>query len=217
MESLEKSIPYVHWEFYLDIESDLLRTAKYVDFCEDHRKVYSVAFARTLISASAEFEVVCKAVCETIKLSKKLPAQCKIHHLRDAMSIWDKDFQVAAVRTKSGRFIVRPFSGWFPDGQLSWWKAYNDVKHARHEKYLNGNLENALYSAAALFLMNVVLANRHGNIDLKPRSRLFLPILPGNHDPRYSILNPYRWDPIGSRKTDELNERIFEPIDPSSA
>jgi hypothetical protein len=34
-----------------------------------------------------------------------------------------------------------------------WWRAYNEVKHHRHERYNSANLKNALNAVADLFLI----------------------------------------------------------------
>lgn len=55
-----------------------------------------------------------------------------------------------------------------------WWRAYNEVKHHRHERYNSANLKNALNAVAGLFLITLFHYNEEATSgQLKPNPVLF--------------------------------------------
>jgi hypothetical protein len=59
-----------HWQYFIAIESDLERTGRYVEIAPANFKTYSIEFARILLSASSEVDVVSKLVFEGIDRNK---------------------------------------------------------------------------------------------------------------------------------------------------
>ena len=47
-------------------------------------------------------------------------------------------------------YFVQPFAGWATGGSLSWYKAYNDVKHNRWQNFALANLKNLLEAISGL-------------------------------------------------------------------
>src|SRR5215213_6292835 len=52
-----------HWSYFLAIEQDLERLARFVDFDERNFDCFSIEIARLLLAAAAETDVVCKQLC----------------------------------------------------------------------------------------------------------------------------------------------------------
>ena len=52
-----------------------------------------------------------------------------------------------------GKNRFQPFIDWQTEDSLSWYKAYNECKHDRYEKFILGNFENLLNSFAALLAL----------------------------------------------------------------
>lgn len=48
--------------------------------------------------------------------------------------------------------VLKPWDSWAENQNPIWWRAYNGVKHRRHERYAEANLKNALNSVCGLFL-----------------------------------------------------------------
>jgi hypothetical protein len=71
-----------HWQYFVALESDLEHTARYVEIVPSNFKTYSIEFARILLSASSEVDVVCKLVCEGINRNK---AYENIDHYRECI------------------------------------------------------------------------------------------------------------------------------------
>lgn len=54
--------------------------------------------------------------------------------------------------------MIYPFECWKEENcELPWWRAYNMVKHYRHQFFNNATLENTLNSVAALIILNSYL------------------------------------------------------------
>ena len=52
---------------------------------------------------------------------------------------------------------LRPWDNWRENRNPDWWRAYNSVKHQRHERYSEANLKNTLNSVCGLFLLLLFL------------------------------------------------------------
>ena len=51
--------------------------------------------------------------------------------------------------------VYSPFSEWEKNNELSWYKAYNSVKHNREDKYPDANLKNAINAIMALCIITI--------------------------------------------------------------
>jgi hypothetical protein len=61
-----------HWNYFLTIEQDVQRLARFVEFDERNNKCCSVEIAHLLLAASSEVDVVCKQIC--LQLNPKTTA-----------------------------------------------------------------------------------------------------------------------------------------------
>lgn len=157
----------------MSLEDDLIETGRYVEICEDNYDTYSTYFTRLLLAAASEVDVVAKMLCCQINpqgkygniedyrrtITPKFPAIPSI-----VMGIQWTDIQ------------VKPWSSWAdsPPSNPEWWRAYNRVKHERHDNFKEANLRNALTAIAALYCLV-----RHLQQDVgRPRPERFLKIIP---------------------------------------
>jgi len=146
--------PSVYWSSFKLLYDDLEDSFRYVNPTNDHFKVYSLRFYELLIRASTEFESICKDKVEELKLSKKK---------REAFDIKDYYLLNAHFKNKpsgisigfvfSDPLFVKPLEEWSRAHTLTWYKAYNTVKHNRAKDFHLANLENVLMSIAALFII----------------------------------------------------------------
>lgn len=60
---------YKFWEYFLVIERDLTNTTRFVEPNLDNFGTYSVEFARILLAASSEVDVLCKRLCSLVAAS----------------------------------------------------------------------------------------------------------------------------------------------------
>ena len=141
---------FPHWQYFLAIESDLEITARYVEVSQNNFRTYSVEYARILLSASAEVDVISKLLCQ--QLNPKLTytnindyRACIISHYSKFTS-----FKISIPRYGLER---KPWQKWKDDENPSWWRSYNNVKHERSSHFGEANLENALDAVGGLFCL----------------------------------------------------------------
>ena len=146
---LKESSKLLHWNYFLELESDLEHLSRYIEFTEDNYKTYSPEMVRLLLTAGSEVDVVLKGLCkkndsrfkgETIDkycvfLNPKYPKFCKLK-----------------VRLQRFGLDISPWDNWQDNKTPNWWLDYNKVKHNRDEHYNLANLKNTIASLAGLFL-----------------------------------------------------------------
>jgi hypothetical protein len=142
-------MPYVHWQYFLAIESDLEATSRFVEFSKKNYATYSIEFARILLSCGSEVDVVAKALCQKIVPNGEYG---NIGDYKTTIINTYKKFSTFEVSFPRYGFSIKPFEEW-PGQKLSWWDAYTDVKHHRDIYFEKANLENALLSVGGLFAL----------------------------------------------------------------
>src|SRR5207249_8817300 len=55
---------FLHWDYYLVLENDLLSCRRYVEFHSTNMQVYSIEFVRILLATCSEIDVVAKGLCK---------------------------------------------------------------------------------------------------------------------------------------------------------
>ena len=164
--------PQESWYFFLAIESDLDATSRYVEPTAENNKTYSIEFARILMSAAAEVEVVAKLLLATKGAS--LPGKPTIEDLRKGFQKHYPKLPNMEVMVPRGPQILRPWAAWEKgSANPDWWLAYTAVKHSRHSTFHQATLANALNAVAALFCLQLYLHQALYNAGiLQPWSRL---------------------------------------------
>jgi hypothetical protein len=157
------------WEFFLAIEGDLTKTTRFVEFNEENFKTYSVEFARILLSASSEVEVLFKELCSIIKHNES-PEKIKnmnMKSLQEIITTKYPKFYTIEVLIPQYDIVRKPWKEWAPNSDRipQWWNSYNNVKHYRGEHYSEANLENAIDSVAALFAVVLYFLREKDNKD----------------------------------------------------
>ncbi len=165
----------IHWRYFLAIEEDLLRVARYIEFTEDNFSTYSIELASLLLNSGSEIDVVAKQICRKLKKDSK------------ANNIGYYGNQIGAALPNVERFklslpkyglALRPWQNWSSKPRKSpyWWKSYNNVKHQRHTHYKEANLKNALNALGGLYVMVLYLYSELAEQGrLSPNPSLFRP------------------------------------------
>ena len=52
-----------HWDYFLSLEDDLAKLARYIHFSNENLSTYSIEFARLLMAATQEIDVLFKQIC----------------------------------------------------------------------------------------------------------------------------------------------------------
>lgn len=142
----------IHWDYYLALESDVEKLARYIEFDESNFNTHSIELAHLLLAASSEVDVVMKELC------KLLPSKIKIKNIDSYREIIKEDMPpIIGTNIISDRYglTLSPWSNWAEDKNPIWWKSYNDVKHERSVHFSKANLKNVLNSMAGLFVVNI--------------------------------------------------------------
>lgn len=176
---------FPHWNYFIALEEDLERAARYVELVKANEATYSLEFAHLLFAASSEVETVMTLVCRLFEPgtdAAEFHACAKVLR-KHFPQMWEEQVKVP-------RFglMLRPWEEWRNNkGVPFWWKSYNHVKHERHSKFSEATMKNAVNALAALYLMvlELICRERRGGevfvLDARdvmmarvtPRARLF--------------------------------------------
>ena len=137
----------IHWNYFLAIESDLIKTARYIEFCEDNLGVYSIELAHILISASSEVDVLLREICRL----KKIKAN-NINDYRIAFQENLPEFINEPIFITRYGLEFTPWENWNGDDCPEWWRSHNKVKHERNQYFEQANLQNTLNAVGALLI-----------------------------------------------------------------
>jgi hypothetical protein len=167
------------WEYFLNIEADLARCARYVDFDEANFPTFSNEFARIIVVASAEIDAILNELCGLI--SPKDDAGNIQQYYPVIMSRY-VDFSSCQLDVRRFQLLIAPWKNWTSEASPAWWgKGYNKIKHDRTYHFKSANLENAIHAVGALFLC---ILHYHDHVtggmtvDINRGTQLFTPAKP---------------------------------------
>ena len=141
------------WNYYLTLEADLSNTSRYIE-PYGQENVHSFEFAKILILACTELESVFKLLC--FEITEKQP-EGNIGKYKEIILGKYPRITDAVVSVKRWGKSIIPFQEW-GKGKLSWWNAYQEVKHNRGEHFSGASYSNAVYALAALYISIFYLA-----------------------------------------------------------
>lgn len=167
-----------YWNYYIELEDQLLATKKYVDFDESNYKTFSVEYLKLLQATCSEIDVVGKIIAETYDSAFKKVDNKNIQKWGLYVHSAFPEIENSAVLFLNDKEIT-PWMNWDyetyynKDNKLryrlkgakknpAWWTAYNKVKHERTSPYKEGktnysraNLENLILAMAALYIIEI--------------------------------------------------------------
>jgi hypothetical protein len=135
------------------IQKDLQELFDYVEPADQNEKCYSYRIHELHMRTCMEVEVNCKAIMAengyrkasgywNMTDYKKLDATHNLSSYQVKFPVW------------RGTNSVRcPFSPWSSNGELSWYQAYNEAKHDRHNEFEQANFEHLLQAVAGLITL----------------------------------------------------------------
>lgn len=168
-----------YWNYYLELEEQLIQTKKFVDFDISNYKTFSMEFLKLLQATCSEIDVVAKVIAETFEPDFSNFSNKNISKWGFIIQKHFKDIQSKKVSFLKDLYIT-PWQNWLYEqykdskGQFRyrladtaktppWWIAYNKVKHERTSYYQKGktnycraNLENLIYAMAALYILEML-------------------------------------------------------------
>jgi hypothetical protein len=157
-----------HWNYFLALEEDFLRISRYVHFNEANNKAYSIEFARIILAAGSEVDVVAKALTSLITGADT--ENIKEH--REAILPEHPDIPKHTVFMDRFGMNVTPWENWGAGESPDWWSSYNTVKHNRGRHFQLANLENTFRAMAGLFILLVYYLRRMGAQKVHPTPRI---------------------------------------------
>jgi hypothetical protein len=158
-----------YWQYFLAIEADLDATVRYVEPSQQNFETHSVEFAKILLSASSEVDVVCKVLAKVIEPDSNSNNINELRHL-----ILQKYPRFPKMRVVIPRYILtfEPWKLWALERNPDWWKSYNNVKHKRHLHFAEASQSNAFQSVSGLFCLLAYLYHEeliNGSLSPWPR------------------------------------------------
>jgi len=132
---------------------DLERVFEFVEPDDANLSVYSHRLYELHLRACTEFESVCKEALLAAEI--ELPKRPTIVHYQMLEPLLGLErMQVQCNPWRSGSGLDAPFRAWTTSAPaLSWYDAYNKVKHGRHQAFRYASLENVRASLAGLFTL----------------------------------------------------------------
>jgi hypothetical protein len=163
----------LHWNYFFSLEDDVLSLSRWIELCADNESVYSIELARLLMTASAEADVVAKALCKSVSPDSR--ASSINAYQKVLLPIFPHLPQAAVSIPRFGQ-RMSPWENWASaDTPPDWWTANNKVKHHRASNFSDANLKNVLNSISGLFIL-LILLDAQSNLSLIPGPRVFEPL-----------------------------------------
>ena len=153
-----------HWRYFLALEQDVERTTRFVEPHASNYGTFSIEFARLIISACSEVDVVAKVLCQSIdpnaRPSNMDQYRAVIHkqfpHIHEAM-----------VHVPRFGLAMEPWKEWGTNANPGWWQDHQLIKHRRHDHFSKADLEHCIVSVAGLFSLTLYLC-REERLVLEP-------------------------------------------------
>ena len=162
-----------HWKYFLSLEKRFKETEDYVYHgIETNRNgislingdTYSNNFKQLLILTASEFECLAK---ELLGIKAKNTGINVI-----TKEILEKYPRIIETEIATDYVEIKPLCDWCFDIEgnrrgLSWWDAYNGVKHEGEKAFSRATLENCLLAMGSLYVLNLYnIESIIGNLDL---------------------------------------------------
>jgi len=141
---------YPHWQYYLALERDLMETTYFVEPVQQNFETFSVAYARILLAAGSEIDVIAKLICRQINPASKADT---IDDYRNEIHARYPQLPIMRVLVPRYALAADPWAAWSEQHTPEWWQHHQKVKHERHAYFQEANLKNSLQSVAGLFCL----------------------------------------------------------------
>jgi hypothetical protein len=138
------------------LQEDFRRLGEYVELNDANLDTFSHRLYELLLRTCTEFESLCRDLL-VFKEYEKEPRCMKIHDYKKLEGWWQFESKsVGFLRWMPEPCYVSPFQGWSTASPpLSWYDAYNAVKHNRHAEFKRASLKNVCNAIAGQFVLIV--------------------------------------------------------------
>jgi hypothetical protein len=160
-----------HWNYFLALDDDVARMARYLELTEANFSSYSLELARILFAAASEVDVVAKNLCKKINENSKARSIDK--YMEEILPHYPSIPEAIIYIPRFG-LTFNPWEKWGENKKPLWWDAYNNVKHHRHTNFSDASLKHAMNAVAGLFVLLLFLYRVEAkNGQLNPDPSLF--------------------------------------------
>lgn len=146
---IDHSVTPIHWNYFLALEDDLVRLARYVELSKKNEDTYSIEIARLFMSASAEVDAVLK---QLVKKNNPSSKAASINAYYKEITTNYQNFTNFNVLVRRHGLKLTPWTNWSDNTPPIWWQDHNKVKHHRHTDFEKATIKNCLNALAALFV-----------------------------------------------------------------
>jgi len=160
---IKQSGSLLHWNYFLALEADLERLARFIEFVEQNFRTFSVEIARLLQSACSEVDALAHELCVHFDPNTKAEA---IDQYRCVLRKGIPELESTTVQVPRYGLSLTPWTNWQSDYTPNWWSDHNKVKHHRSEYFDRANVENLLNASAGLLLMTVCFYRLTTDVEL---------------------------------------------------
>ena len=165
-----------YWLYFRSLANQFQKTEQYVDHSLNsdglpiNANTFSNEFAKILMLAASEFEVVAKELCSEIGVT--ICSKDKITDI--TKKIINKFPKIGDTIIMTPYQSIKPLKEWRvvvkeetkKDGTtqqkdavegIPWWKSHNNIKHERRVSFIEANLSNCMSAMASLMVLELYL------------------------------------------------------------
>ena len=144
-----------YWRYYILLEKKFIGTLNYVELTKDNFPTYSVEYAHQLLAVGSELDTFFKVFCGFNLSDQGRIKEYTRHIVSEYPQIMNQGVEI-----RNTDITLTPYEAWrswnsYSGNLLSWWNAYNLVKHNRQENIAKASMENVITSLAALHLIEM--------------------------------------------------------------
>ena len=147
----KKEYEMSYWKQYRLLEQEFLQSRMYVEFDVTNFRTISTAYIKMLLEIGSEVDNVMREMCSLTGRS----------NITDyAVYILGKYPNIVSqkVTVIDSSISIIPFIGWntsYASQSLSFWQAYNHIKHDRIANRVEASFENVLNALGGLFILEM--------------------------------------------------------------
>lgn len=160
----------LHWNYFLSLESDLVRISRFVEFHADNMHTFSIELARSLLAIGAKVEIIGKLIAHAHGKHPK-----NIVEIRQALMGQHSSLSTVEVLLPRFGLTLIPFGSWAHSQSPAWWNAYNSLKHDYKESFPQASLGNTLDALSGLLVLVLLHCRISGADALMPATELLYP------------------------------------------
>ena len=137
---------------YKILENDLKVLFEYVEPCDNNLHTTSFRLYELLLRSCTELETNCKRILEAngynLGSCPSMSDYCKVEYATKL-----SEYEAVLDYWRPNRRVLKPFENWSTSQSLSWYQAYNQVKHDRQVNFEKACLDNVINAVAGVLII----------------------------------------------------------------